>query len=47
MLQKYDCVVVAADHTNYDYAFILTHAKLAFDTRYAFKNIKSNKIVKL
>ena len=47
MLQKYDCVVVATDHTTYDYAFILKNAKLVFDTRCAFKNIKSSKIVKL
>ena len=47
MLKKYDCVVVTTDHTNYDYPFIAKHAPLVFDTRNAFKNVRSKKIVRL
>jgi len=47
MLKKYDCVVVSTDHTHYDHTFIAKHATLIFDTRNAFKSIKSKKIVRL
>lgn len=47
MLKKYDCVLVSTDHTQYDHAFITKHATLIFDTRSAFKGIKSKKITKL
>ena len=47
MLKKYDCVVVSTDHTHYDHTFIAEHATLIFDTRNAFKSIKSKKIVRL
>jgi len=47
MLKKYDCVVVSTGHTHYDYPFIAKHATLIFDTRNAFKGIKSKNIVKL
>jgi len=47
MLKKYDCVVVSTDHTDYHYLFIAKHALLIFDTRNAFKGIKSKKIVRL
>lgn len=47
MLKKCDCVVVSTDHTLYDQAFIAKHAALIFDTRSAFKGIKSKKIVRL
>ena len=47
MLKKYDCVVVSTDHTHYDHTLIAKHATLIFDTRNAFKSIKSKKIVRL
>jgi len=47
MLKKYDCVVVSTDHTHYDYPFIAKHTKLIFDTRNAFKDIKSKNIERL
>lgn len=34
-LKSYDCVVVATDHSCYDYDFILKHAQLVIDTRNA------------
>ncbi len=34
-LKKYDCVVIATDHSCYDYDFILKHAPLVVDTRNA------------
>ena len=34
-LKSYDCVVVATDHSCYDYKFILEHALLVVDTRNA------------
>ncbi|KPL01324.1 MAG: UDP-N-acetyl-D-glucosamine dehydrogenase [candidate division Zixibacteria bacterium SM23_73_3] len=44
-----DCVVVLADHSAYDYEFIVRNAQLVMDTRNATKYVKKNreKIVKL
>jgi UDP-N-acetyl-D-glucosamine dehydrogenase len=49
LLQSSDCVVILADHSTYDYGFIVRNAKLIMDTRNATKNVKGNrdKIVKL
>jgi UDP-N-acetyl-D-glucosamine dehydrogenase len=47
MLKKYNCVVASTNHSYYDYLFIAKHATLIFDTRNAFKGIKSKKIVRL
>jgi UDP-N-acetyl-D-glucosamine dehydrogenase len=48
-LSRYDCAVVATDHSNYDYDMIVKNAKLIIDTRNATKNVKkfNNKIWKL
>ena len=48
MLKSYDCVLIATDHTEYDYDTIVRHAKLVVDTRNATKNVKNGrkKIVK-
>mgnify|MGYP001595743747 FL=1 len=46
MLGKYDAVIIATDHTNYDYKWIVNHAKLVVDTRNAAKDIQSDKIRK-
>jgi nucleotide sugar dehydrogenase len=45
-VSKYDCVVIATDHSNIDYGFILKNAKLIFDTRNVFKKA-CRKVVKL
>ncbi len=48
MLRTYDCVLIATDHSAYDYAWIVKHAKLVVDTRNATANVKTGrkKIVK-
>lgn len=46
LIFKYDCVVIATDHSNINYRFILKNAKLIFDTRNVFKKA-NRKVVKL
>lgn len=46
-LAKFDCVIIATDHTCVDYSFILKNSKLIFDTRNVYKEIKNSKIFKL
>ncbi len=46
-LRGYDCVVVATDHSDYDYDFIVSNSSLVVDTRNATKGVKErDKIVK-
>jgi UDP-N-acetyl-D-glucosamine dehydrogenase len=47
MAAEADCVLVATDHTQFDYASILEKAALIVDARNAFKNRQSPKIVRL
>jgi UDP-N-acetyl-D-glucosamine dehydrogenase len=42
-----DCVVVVTDHAEFDYPAILEKSKLIVDARNAFKNVSSEKIVRL
>jgi len=42
-----DCVVIATDHSHYDYQHIADKASLIFDTRGATKKLKNNNIVRL
>ncbi|MCK9417970.1 MAG: nucleotide sugar dehydrogenase [Nitrospirae bacterium] len=44
-LKKYDCVIIATDHSCYDYDFILKHASLVVDTRNATNGFKNNRSV--
>ena len=48
MLRSYDCVLIATDHTAYDYAWIVENARLVVDTRDATAAVKKgrNKIIK-
>ena len=48
MLKSYDCVLIATDHTSYDYPWIVKNAKLVIDTRNATSKVKTGrkKIVK-
>ncbi len=48
MLKGYDAVIISTDHSAYDYAAIVRHAKLVIDTRNACKNVTKGreKIVK-
>lgn len=45
-LRKYDCVVIATNHSSYDYAFIVDHSRLVVDTRNATACISSPKIIR-
>jgi UDP-N-acetyl-D-glucosamine dehydrogenase len=45
-LQKYDCVLIVTDHSDYDYARIVREAKLVVDTRNATRGIEAENIVR-
>lgn len=45
-IKKYDCVVIATDHSDYDYKWIVDNSPLVIDTRNATAGLKSSKIVK-
>jgi UDP-N-acetyl-D-glucosamine dehydrogenase len=45
-LDKYDCVLIMTDHSDYNYAEIVSTSKLVVDTRNATKGIASEKIVR-
>ena len=45
-IDKYDCVLIATDHSDYDYSRIAEHAALVVDTRNATKGIRKNNIVR-
>lgn len=47
ILKKFDCVIIATDHSRIDYNLILKNAKIIFDTRNIYNNIKDEKIVRL
>ena len=38
-LAAQDCVVIATDHSSYDYDFVVEHSRLVLDTRNATKNV--------
>ncbi len=38
-----DCVLIATDHSAYDYDFIVRHAKLVVDTRNATKQVREGR----
>lgn len=42
-LAEQDCVLVATDHTAYDYDFIVEHSRLVVDTRNATKNVSDGR----
>ena len=42
-LGSYDCVVIATDHSSYDYAAIVESAQLVVDTRNATRRIVRNR----
>ena len=46
-LMKFDCVIIAVDHSSLDYEFLLNNSKLVFDTRNAYRNFKNSKVIKL
>ncbi len=44
-IKSYHCVIIATDHSSYDYKWILKNANLIVDTRNAIKE-KSSKVIK-
>ncbi|MFC1855187.1 nucleotide sugar dehydrogenase [Thermodesulfobacteriota bacterium] len=46
-LKSKDCVVIATDHSDYDYKFIVKNSTIVVDARNATKNINSKNIVRL
>ena len=46
-IASYDCVIIATDHSSYDYAAIVDAAKLVVDTRNATRRLvrHRNKVV--
>lgn len=46
-LSAADCVVIATDHSDYDYQFIADNASLVFDTRGVTRSILGNNIFRL
>lgn len=46
-LSRYDCVVVATDHTHVDYASILKHGRAIYDVRNVYQGIRNHKITKI
>jgi UDP-N-acetyl-D-glucosamine dehydrogenase len=45
-LQKYDCVLIVTDHSDYDYARIVREARLVVDTRNATRGIEAPNLVR-
>ena len=45
-VEKYDCVLIVTDHSDYDYPWIVQHASLVVDTRNATRGIKGDNIVR-
>jgi len=42
-LASQDCVLIATDHTAFDYDFIVRHSRLVVDTRNATKNVREGR----
>jgi len=42
-LAAQDCVLIATDHSAYDFGFIVNHAKLVLDTRNATKHVNTGR----
>lgn len=42
-LKSQDCVLLATDHSDFDYEHIAKHTKLVVDTRNAFKNVSGDR----
>ena len=46
-VSRYDCVVIATDHTRINYRQILKHARVIFDIKNAYKGLANKKVVRL
>ncbi len=47
MLESYDCVVIATNHSRFDYPLVGSHAKLVIDTRDAMRALKAENVIRL
>jgi UDP-N-acetyl-D-glucosamine dehydrogenase len=49
VLQAADCVIIATDHSNVNYEWVMAHAPLVLDTRNVAKHISAEraKVIKL
>lgn len=47
ILEGFDCVIIATDHSCVDYGFLRKHAKVIFDARNVYRGITDKKIVRL
>ncbi len=47
VLKKYDCVIIATDHSGVNYGSVLKNAKLIFDTRNVYKSKQGPKVIRL
>ena len=45
-LGQYDCVLIATDHTDYDYEKIVRESQLVVDSRNATKGIQADNLVR-
>ena len=43
-VKKYDCVVIATDHSKVNYDLVRRHAKMIFDTRHVYAGCRDEKI---
>jgi len=46
-IRKFDCLLIAADHSNLDYGYLRKHAKLIFDSRNVYKGRNKEKVIRL
>ncbi len=46
-IRRYDCVIIATDHTQVDYDALAQHAKMVFDTRNVYSGVTNKKIHRL
>jgi len=47
VISKYDCVLIATDHTKVNYKLILKHARLIYDIRNVYDHRKNKKVKKI
>ena len=45
-ISKYDCVIIATDHTSINYPFILKQARLIFDIRNIYQGVRSKNVIR-
>ena len=46
-IKKYDCVIIAVDHTQVDYKLVRKYASFIFDVKNIYSNVEDKKIIRL